>query len=55
MIKYKTLYAFDEKIYLFGGLAVMQDPSILNLTNEQGMEIEGKGSNKVSYREDYIL
>lgn len=32
-----------------------QDPSILTLTNDQGMEIEGKMTNKVSYREDYIL
>lgn len=53
MLKYKTLYAFDEKIYLFGGLATMQDPSILTLASEHGMEIENKG--KVSYREDYIL
>ena len=53
MLKYKTLYAFDEKIYLFGGLAVAQDPSIVMLTNEQSMDIESRG--KVSYREDYIL
>lgn len=33
LLKYKTLYAFDEKIYLFGGLAVSQDPSIMTLTN----------------------
>ena len=39
MLKYKTLYAFDEKIYLFGGLAVSQDPSIMTLTNEQSMDI----------------
>ncbi len=55
MLKYKTLYAFDEKIYLFGGLAVNQDPSILTLASEQGMELEGKMCAKVSYREDYVL
>lgn len=55
MLKYKTLYSFDEKIYLFGGLAVYQDPSILTLTNDLGMDVEGRMTNKVSYREDYIL
>lgn len=63
MLRYKTLYAVDEKIYLFGGLAVGQEASMIGtlMGGEQGggmMEVEGSrgtSNNKVSYREDYIL
>ena len=39
MLKYKTLYAINDKIYLFGGIANSQDPSFPTLINEQSMDV----------------